>query len=428
MGTDPHLPPAIYLPRQYVVPSEAMAAIRITVRALERLAPTEIIRDEADPGFFAEAGRSGVVSFKVQADLRRGPRTGEARARVGIIKMALGRWPAMSLDAARVEAKRLLAEIKAGRDPRNGSVHRGDWTVGRARDEYLADLRIREKASGTIANLNRSFSLHLSDWVELPLTAVTREMCRERHARVLTDVGPVAANHALRALRTTYNFAKRVHDTPLPENPVDAVTFARERSANRSIAPVDLASWHAKLQTIPSPARRLMHEIGLFTGLRPGNLVALERAWVDFERHAVVLPGEIMKGRVDFHLPVSAHVEGLLRRAMVLSRETASNAPYLWPTRSHDGKRVIATQVWKETALPSETGHTLRHTYSNAARLAGVDDVDRELLLAHKIPGVQGTYLHTPTLFGRLLEQQEKVSAWLLAQIGPAPTSDEGAH
>jgi integrase len=399
-----------------------MPAIRITVRALERMAPLDILRDEVDPGFFAEAGRTSppVVSFKIQADLRRGPRNGEARTRVGIIKMTLGRWPTLSLDAARQEAKRLLAEIKAGRDPRRGSVHRGDWTVGRARDEYAKDLRLREKASGTIANLTRSFALHLSDWVDLPIASVTREMCRERHAKVLAEVGPVAANHALRALRTTYNFAKRVHDSPLPENPVDAVTFARERAANRSIATVDLAGWYARLQAIPNPARRIMHELGLFSGLRPGNLVALERGWIDFDRHVVVLPAHVMKGRVEFHLPLSGHIEGLFRRAIALCQETAPHTPWLFPARSRDGKSWIATQVWKEKSLPSETGHLLRHTYSNAARLAGVDDVDRELLLAHRIPGVQGTYLHVPTLFARLCEQQERVSAWLLARVGAA--------
>ena len=55
----------------------------------------------------------------------------------------------------------------------------------------------------------------------------------------------------------------------------------------------------------------------------------------------------------------------------------------------------------------------------NAARLAGVDDVDRELLLAHRIPGVQGTYLHVPALFTRLLASQEKISAWMLAHTRP---------
>lgn len=127
-----------------------------------------------------------------------------------------------------------------------------------------------------------------------------------------------------------------------------------------------------------------------------------------------------MKGRVEFHLPLSAHVEGLLRRALALCQETAPHTPWLFPTRSRDGKSWIATQVWKEKTLPSETGHLLRHTYSNAARLAGVDDVDRELLLAHRIPGVQGTYLHVPTLFARLREQQERLTAWLHTRVGAA--------
>jgi integrase len=391
---------------------------KLTVRLLEQLPVGGIARDAQVPGLFADRVAAG-VSLKIQADLRQGPRTGEARPRAQTIKITLGRWPALSIDAARLEAARLLAEVKAGRDPREQpKAPAGVWTVGRARDEYVADLRLREKAAGTVANLERSFSLHLADWLGLPLTSVTREMARERHAKVAASIGPVAANHALKALRTCYNFAKRVHDSPLPENPVDAVTFARERSANRSIAPVDLAGWHAKLQTLSSPSRRVMHELGLFTGLRPGNLVALERAWIDFDRRVVVLPAPAMKGRTEFHLPISVHIEALLRRAVALAREQAPQEPWLFPTRSRDGKRWIATQVWKEkTALPSETGHTLRHTYSNAARLAGVDDVDRELLLAHKIPGVQGVYLHTPTLFARLLEQQERVSTYLLSHI-----------
>lgn len=389
---------------------------KLTVRLLEQLQPGQILRDAQVPGLFVECGQQG-VSLKIQADLRRGERTGVARPRAQTVKITLGRWPAMGVDAARVEAVRLLAEIKAGRDPRQRPAAPGVWTVERARAEYLADLQLREKAAGTIANLDRAFTLHLADWRALPLTGVTREMARERHARVLALSGPVAANNALRALRTVYNFAKRVHDAPLGENPVDAVTFARERSANRSIAPVDLAGWYAKLQMLPSPARRIMHELGLFTGLRPGNLVALERAWIDFDRHVLVLPAQVMKGRTEFHLPLSAHVEGLLRRAVALAREQAPQEPWLFPTRDARGERWIATQVWKEKKLPSETGHTLRHTYSNVARLAGVDDVDRELLLAHKIPGVQGVYLHTPTLFGRLLAAQERVSAYLLQHI-----------
>jgi len=390
---------------------------KLTAKLLASLKPGDIARDETVRGLFAEVGPSGAISLKVQIDLRLGERTGEARQRQ-TVKRTLGRYPALTLDAARAEALRVLSEAKAGRDPREGRrASAGTWTVERMRDEYLADLQIRQRAERTRADVSDWFSRYLADWLPLPVTHVTRAMARDRHAQLSAKHGPVAANHALKTFRTAYNLARKVHDSPLPENPADAVTYAPERAAHRSIAPVDLAGWYARLGKIPNPGRRLMHEVGLFSGLRPGNLVSLEREWIRLAERVVVIPAERMKARREFHLPLSGHLVGLLTRALAWSREMRSDSPYLWPTRSNDGADWIATQVWRERTMPSETGHLLRHTYSNAARLAGVDDVDRELLLAHRIPGVQGTYLHTTTLFSRLLESQERVSAWLLAQI-----------
>jgi integrase len=392
---------------------------RLTAKILAALKPGEIVRDETVRGLFAEGGKDW-VSFKVQADVQTGDRGPDRKLRRRTFKHTLGRYPELTLDAARAEALRLLSEVRAGRDPRQGTAAAPRvWTVECMRDEYLTDLEIRQRAERTRVDVLDWFARYLADWLPLPVTHVTRAMARERHAHITREHGPVAANHALKAFRTAYNLARKVHDTPLPENPADAVTYAPERAAHRSIAPVDLASWYARLGKIPNPGRRLMHEVGLFSGLRPGNLVTLERAWIDLAARVVVIPAERMKARREFHLPLSGHLVSLLTRALAWSREMRSDSVYLWPTRSNDGSEWIATQVWRERTMPSETGHLLRHTYSNAARLAGVDDVDRELLLAHRIPGVQGTYLHTPTLFGRLLDSQERVTAWLLAQITP---------
>lgn len=392
---------------------------RLTAKILAALKPGEIARDETVRGLLAERG-DGWVSFKVQADVQTGYRGPERNLRRKTFKHTIGRYPEVPLDAARAEALRLLAEVRAGRDPRAGKAQqRGAWTVERMRDEYLADLQLREKAERTRADVSDWFARYLSDWLPLPVTEITRERARERHAALCTRHGKVAANHALKAFRTAYNLARKIHDTPLPENPADAVTYAPERAAHRSIAPLDLPGWHARLQKIPNPGRRLMHEIGIFSGLRPGNLVALERAWVRLPESVIVIPAERMKARREFHLPLSGRLVSLLGDALTLARMIRAESPFLWPTRSNDGSEWIATQVWRERSMPSETGHMLRHTYSNAARLAGVDDVDRELLLAHRIPGVQGTYLHAPTLFARLLASQERVSAWLVATLSP---------
>lgn len=398
---------------------------KLTARILEKLTPGQIVRDSVVRGMFAECSKTGAVSLKIQTDLRHGPRNGVAR-KPESIRMTLARFPA-DLNVVRAEAMRLLAEIKAGRDPRPqrepapttpGATVK---TVAEVFAAYAKDLATRGMAERTIENIEDKLRLYLSDWGPLPINAVTKEMARDRHEHITNENGPVVANHALKAFRTCFNFISAISSADLGKNPVDAVTFNQERSANRSIAPEDLAGWYAKLQEVENPLRRIMHEVELFSGIRPGNVMEMERRWLDFTRKALIIPKDEAKNRKELHVPLSGHVIELLQKALVLSESLYGGTPWVFPTRSADGREVIPTQVIKERKLASETGHMLRHTYSNMAALLGVADLDRELLLGHAIPGVRGTYLHVPTLFSRLLIEQEKVTAFLLEKTGRKP-------
>jgi integrase len=370
------------------------------------------VRDAAVAGFFVDVNKTS-KSYKVQADLWQGARG--QRQFVRTVKVTLGRVGELPLDVARVRAAELIARIKAGEDPRPKGLIVAPivWTVEKAFTEYLADLLKSGGAERTAADARRCLG-YLEPWHALPLTEITKAMTRDRHALVTKTNGPIAANMALRAYRKVFNFASKVLDVSLGENPVVAVTFNKERSGNRCVD--SLSDWYRRLQKLTNPMRRLMHEFGLFSGLRPHNLVALEKAWVRLDDRAIVIPADRMKGRREFALPLSTHLVDLVGRILALSEIVEARSPFLFPTRNRNGE-VVATQVWSERLLGSETGHTLRHTYSNCARLAGVDDVDRELLLAHKIPGVQGIYLHTPTLFSRLLDAQERVSAFIAGRV-----------
>jgi integrase len=86
----------------------------------------------------------------------------------------------------------------------------------------------------------------------------------------------------------------------------------------------------------------------------------------------------------------------------------------MFPTRSNDGRRVIATQVWREKTLPSETGHILRHTYRTLAHAAGITDTDARLLLDQKVPGISGVYIQEQALFTHLRHQKEHMTAYIL--------------
>ena len=92
---------------------------------------------------------------------------------------------------------------------------------------------------------------------------------------------------------------------------------ALERRKNAVILPEDLADWCAKIQVLPNPLRRIMHELGVFSGLRPGTLVSLRRGWVKLDERAISIPD--MKSGRPFDLPLSTHMLGIVQRALDLS-------------------------------------------------------------------------------------------------------------
>lgn len=394
-----------------------MKPTKLTAKVLSALKPGERVRDTVVRGLFAERGVRG-VSLKVQADLR------QPGQPVRTVKQTLGQFgPELTLDAARARAQGLLSAIKSRVDPRAPVADPARLTVRAMFEAYAADLRTRGGATRTIDEHAYLLQKYLPALAERAVSDVKPSELRAEHARITQEHGATVANKAMRAFRAAFNLAIKHADDPdaLGSNPVRAVTFHPERRKGAVILPTDLRDWYERLQKIPNPLRRIMHELGLFSGLRPGVLVALEKAWVDLERRAIVIPRERQKSRRDFALPLSGHMIGLVERALVLSNEVASGSPWLFPTRTADGSEVIATCVVRERSMPSETGHILRHTHATLAKAAGVDDMLASLLSDHKVAGIRGVYVHERALFEQLLAAQEKVTAHILSLIRPQP-------
>src|SRR5262249_39530429 len=130
-----------------------------------------------------------------------------------------------------------------------------------------------------------------------------------------------------------------------------------------------------------------------------------------------------MKSGRAFDLPLSEKMVEIVRRATQTSELLFPKAPWLFPTRSRKTGGVIATQVWKEKSLPSETGHILRHTYRTIAQRIGLDQVNARLLLDHTVPGIDGVYVHRSALFDTLLKEQERMTAAILLHLYQPPTA-----
>ncbi len=369
-----------------------------------------LIRDTKVTGLMLAVNRT-CKSYKIQRDLWRGQRG--RRRLIKTVRHTLGTTEELTLEQARLKAEDVIRQIKLGIDPNEPLADQKaeGWSVDALFDEYAADMRKRECAERTIKDILERRDRYLPDWKKLPLTSLTRSMVRAKHHELTIERGKVTANHVMRDFRAAYNLALRIVDNPdlLPDNPVKAVTFNRVRSSNRVLLPEDLPVWWEKIQALPNPLRRAMHELGLFSGLRPGTLVSLRREWVRIGDRAISIPK--MKSGRSFDLPLSDAMIEIVTRALTLSQTLYPGAPWLFPTRSaKDQRAVIATQVWREKTLPSETGHILRHTYRTIAQRECIDKIEARLLLDHTVPGIDGVYIHERALFDRLIAAQEKMS------------------
>lgn len=395
---------------------------RLTAKLLATLEPGALVRDETVRGLFAHvAESSGAVSLKVQADLRVG---GDRRT----IRKTLGRWPKMSVDAARAEAMRLLAEVREGRDPRGSSATRDVWTLASAYDEYL---RGRE-GTATDHDMRARLARYLSDWTARPLVEITREEWIARHAKIAADVkaraktrratGAKSANATLKDFRAVWAFLSDV--TELPPDPTRKIRLLGEAKAHHDIPIARIGEWWEATGKL-SPLRRAMHRTALLTGLRPTNVTDMRREWLRLDepgRERVVIPRSEMKTKrgPDFVLPLSTAAVAVLRDALAASDVLHGPAtPWVFPSRALDGRVIpMASVREKAAALKEATGHALRHLWKTCARNARLHEVSIELLLDHTQPAMAATYGSLAEQFERLRDDAEIVSRYILARAG----------
>jgi integrase len=404
-----------------------VSRVRLTAARLQALAPGALVRDDQVRGLFAVAGPTGAVSLKLQADLR-------VDGKRSTVKQTLGRWPELPLDEARAQALALLAEVRAGRDPRapEGSTTPGAWTVGHAFERYVADLEKRPGTELSRRDMRNRLHRYLDDWRGIELRTLDKAIVEARQAQVASDIrrrahtrratGARTANAVVRDLGAVWDFASDY--TPLPANPTRRVTMIGEVRAHHEIPIAELGAWWAAVGTLKNPLRVAMHRLGLLSGLRPGNLVAIERSWVflDGALSKIEFPATAMKGRVAFTLPMSPPMCALVREALDAGRvlSPAGSKRWLFPGDGREGHISVVREP-RAPALANRTGHALRHTWKTCARLARIPESTIEILLAHRLGGVRDTYGSLADQFDMLAEAQAQVSAWVLARVSPQP-------
>ena len=334
-------------------------------------------------------------------------------------RLALGRFPEMSLQQARRDAEKIAATVAVGVDP--SQAKRADRsrriTVIQAMEDYF-EARGSNLKHSTKANYRRAVELHLSSWSSKRLSTITREMVEVRH-RQLSKKSPSAADNTMRALRAIFNFAAGKYEDeqghPLyVDNPTrrlsDNRAWHRQERRQNIIRPKDFPAWrqaveearkHGDFQDMASDYLLFV----LFSGLRRREASNLRWDQVDV-RHSTVRIIDTKNGR-PLTLPLSSPL------LAILANRQKNLSPWVFPGKNQD--RPIAEPKGHVRRVSELSGveftiHDLRRTFITVAESLDISKTAIKTLVNHTAAGGDVTDGYVIMDEGRLREPMERIA------------------
>jgi integrase len=382
---------------------------KITKRVVDGIDPryaTYLVRDSEVKGFVLVVTPAGAKSYAI--DYRAGSGRGAPKRRLTIGKHGSPWTP----EAARLEAKRLLAEVAAGHDPALARQReREALTFSGLIDLYLAEGVDHKKASTVKVDRGR-IEHHLRPLLgKLRADRITRaEIERMRNAiaigktaeKIVSAVkrrpgsvaigGKGAAAQCVALVSAIYAFASE--RGICAANPARGVKKAPVRKVERFLSEGEIARLAEALDTetqrsgnpyVPAAIRLL-----LLTGCRKGEIAGLLWEHVDFERECLRLPDSKTGAKVVY---LNAPARNLLNKLPRI----AGN-PRVIPGMRAGSAGPAIDKVWarvrKVAGLSDVRLHDLRHSFASVGAAGGLSLPIIGALLGHKHAATTSRYAH----------------------------------
>ena len=295
-------------------PGKRIANVRTTLtkRALEAFRPADkawIAWDDKLTGFGVRVHPGGAKSFIVNY------RAGDGGRKAPIKRVTIGRYGKVTVEQARKLAQNLLGQVAGGADPAyERAMARAMPTLGDAFEEYMAVNPNRSKRTDELYRYEAN--RYLGDWLDRPLSSITRRDVELRFNSITADHGWSPANRAISLLRSVYR--RPCVDWDGLHNPVDlwiagGGKFHRKTRRKISTLAEVLPCWRAGIEAeVNNPAIRDALWFGLYTGMRREEVLTLRWERVDME--GLTFRVENTKTGVPLELPVTRQLAAILER------------------------------------------------------------------------------------------------------------------
>jgi integrase len=349
------------------------------------------------PGLALRISHSGHKSFVLHGRFPLSPTT--------FTRRSLGEVGALTLERARIKARDWLDLMRRGIDPKTEEERTRTLEVKKQANsfEHVAREYIERHVSN-LANYKETARLiereFIFRWASRPVGDI-QPMEVSRAIRVIAKRAPYQAYAAYACIRGLYNWAIGTNEFGLSptsspvlgSKPKAIIGKAREPRARILTDEELLSVWNAS-SAVRYPFGSLVQFL-ILTGQRVREAADMSWPEVNFSKNLWTIPAHRMKSRRLHEVPLAPDALSLLQ-----SLKHFNAGDFVFTTTS--GLRPISgfskakQRIDEISAVSGWRFHDLRRTMRSRISSLPVEDLVRELVIAHAKPGLHQVYdLHT---------------------------------
>ena len=328
------------------------------------------------------------------------------------VRYTIGKHGHFTPEKARSIAKDKLCLMAQGVNPNKEEEKEiGEtMTLGDILESYRSTRK--SVSERTIRDYNYYLEKYLSDWINVLIVDITKEMVVKKHSFIGTNNGHRVANGTMQILRALFNHANALFDI-CETNPVSHLSRIKawypEKRRRTYIKPSDLKKWWEGVQDLENDTMRDFFTLLIFTGLRRGEASSLR--WSDLNLEDKTLTINQTKNGDPLTLPLG---EFLLKMFENRKRKY-HNYEFVFPGSGKTG--CIAEPKKGVYRVIAQTGvqftcHDLRRTFITIAESLEISAYALKRLINHRVTDITGSYIIVDV--DRLREPVHKIEKFLL--------------